>query len=304
MIMEYQKLINLLDNAPNQPSKFRTKNWVGINDDASGTYSTNSQIKFKTSMLKSSLCGSSDAYILVKRTIRVPNTAGAGLPANNNGIKVAFKNCAPFTDFISEINNTQIDNAKDIDVVMPMQNLIEYSNSYSKTSGRLWQCQTDEPFRNDDGVINNFPVNSAFVKFKQKITGEREADGTKDVEIMVPLKYWSNFWKTLEMLLINCKINVILTCSADCVVSTYVPDAKLYITSSIQDNAKTLQQLKSCFKRNIYWNKYQWKVTIQGQNRYLDYEVYPSFHGVNRIFVLSLSDGTGRTGNRRYFVDW
>ena len=135
--MEYQKLINLLDNASNQPSKFRTKNWVGINDDASGTYSTNSQIKFKTSMLKSSLCGSSDAYILVKRTIRVPNTAGAGLPANNNGIKVAFKNCAPFTDCISEINNTQINNAKDIDVVMPMQNLIEYSNSYSKTSGRL-----------------------------------------------------------------------------------------------------------------------------------------------------------------------
>ena len=105
------------------------------------------------------------------------------------------------------------------------------------------------------------------------------------------------------MLLINCKINLILTCSVDCVVSTYVPDTKLYITSSIQDNAKTLQQLKSCFKRKIYWNKYQSKVTIQGQNRYLDYEVYPSFHGVNRIFVLSLSDGTGRTGNRRYFVD-
>ena len=88
-------------------------------------------------MLKSSLCGSSDAHILVKRTIRVPNPAGAGLPANNNGIEVAFKNCAPFTDCISETNNTQIDNAKDIDVVMPMYNLIECSNSYSKTSGRL-----------------------------------------------------------------------------------------------------------------------------------------------------------------------
>ena len=120
--MEYHKIINLLDNTPNQPTKFRTENQVEINDDARGTYSTNSQIKFKTSMLKSSLRDYSDAYILVSGTITVAAlAAGRG----NNGLEVVFKNCAPFTDFISEIKNTQIDNAKDVDVVTPMYNLIE-----------------------------------------------------------------------------------------------------------------------------------------------------------------------------------
>ena len=122
--MEYQKMINLLDNTPNWPSKFRTKIWVKINDDSHGTYNTNSQIKFETSMLKSSLCDYSDAYIVVKGTISVVNTADA---------EVIFKNCAPFTDYISEINKTKIYNAKDIDVVMPMYNLIEHSYNYSKT---------------------------------------------------------------------------------------------------------------------------------------------------------------------------
>ena len=90
-------------------------------------------------MLRSSLCDFSDAYILVKGNITVNNTAAADADANNTNKKVIFKNCAPFTNCISEINNTQIDNAKDIDTVMPMYNLIEYSNNFSKTSGSLWQ---------------------------------------------------------------------------------------------------------------------------------------------------------------------
>ena len=108
----------------NQPSKFRTRNWVEINDESRGAYNVNSQIKFKTTMLKSSLCDYSDAYILVKGTISVNNTAAQGAAANNTNKKVIFKNCAPFTNCTSEINNTQIDNAKDIDIVMPMYNLI------------------------------------------------------------------------------------------------------------------------------------------------------------------------------------
>ena len=110
--MKYQKIINLLDSTPNEPSKFRTKHCAKINDDSCGTYNANSQIKFKTSTLKSSLCDYSDAYVLVKRTITVPNTAAA----NNGDKKVILKNCAPFTDCISKINNVQVDNAKDIDV--------------------------------------------------------------------------------------------------------------------------------------------------------------------------------------------
>ena len=136
--MEYQKIENLLDNTSNQPSKFRTKNWVEINDESRGTYAVNKQIKFKTSMLRFSLCDYSDAYILVKGNILVNNTAGAGADANNTSKKVIIKKCAPFTDCISKIINTQVDNFKDTDIVMPMYNLIEHSDNYSKKSESLW----------------------------------------------------------------------------------------------------------------------------------------------------------------------
>ena len=130
------------ENTPNQPFKFRIKNWVEMNDDAFGTYSTNSQIKSKTSLLKSSLCDYSDAYIAVKGTITVSNTETAAAQSYANKV-LAFKNCAPFTDFISETNNTEIDNAKDIDEVMNMHNLIEYSKNYSQTSVSLWKYPRD-----------------------------------------------------------------------------------------------------------------------------------------------------------------
>ena len=125
--MEYQKLIDLLDNTSNQPSKIWTKNWVEINY-------TNNQIKFKTSILKPTLCDYSGACILVTGTISVAAAAGGAV---NNDKEVIFKNCAPFTDCMSETNNIQIDTAKDIDVVMPMYKLIRYNDNYSKTSGNL-----------------------------------------------------------------------------------------------------------------------------------------------------------------------
>ena len=111
--MEYQKIANLIDDALNQPSKFKTMNWVEINDESRGTYNVNSQIKFKTTMLKYSLCNYSDAYILVKGTMTVNKTAAADANATNTNKKVIFKNCAPFTNCISEINNAQVDNVKD-----------------------------------------------------------------------------------------------------------------------------------------------------------------------------------------------
>ena len=118
--VEYQKIANLLSDASTKPSKFRSRNWVEINDDIRGAYSPDKQIKFKTSMLRSSLCDYSDAYILVKGNISVNNNAGAGATADNTNKKVIFKNCAPFTNCISKINNAQIDNAEYIDIVMPM----------------------------------------------------------------------------------------------------------------------------------------------------------------------------------------
>ena len=106
--------MNLLNNETNQPSKFRARNWVEINHETRGSYSPNKQIKFKTSMLRSSLCDYSDAYILVKGNITVNNSAGAGAAANNTNKKVIFRNCAPFTSCICKINNTHIDNAEHI----------------------------------------------------------------------------------------------------------------------------------------------------------------------------------------------
>ena len=154
--MENQKIINLLGNMSNQSSKFRTKNWVEINDESRGTHNINSQIKFKTAMLKPSLCDCSDAYILVKGTITVPNTAPTDADANNANKKVIFKNCAPFINCVSEVNNKQVDNAKNIDIVMPVSNLIEYSDNYSKTSGSFLQYCNDIPAVNNNGDIVEF----------------------------------------------------------------------------------------------------------------------------------------------------
>ena len=213
-------------------------------------------------MLRSNLCDYADAYILVKGTITITGAgdddAAKRLDERNKG--VIFKNCAPFTKCISRINNTDIDNAQDIDIVMPMYNLIEYSDNYSKTSGSLWQYYKDEP--------NDNIADSESFKSKVKITGKTPADGnTKDVEIIVPLKYLSNFWRSLEMSLINCEVYLILTWSWDCVITNStdegkfaITETKLYVsvvTLSTQDNAKLLQQLKSGFKRTINWNKYE-----------------------------------------------
>ena len=194
--MEHQKIANLLNDTSNKPSKFRTRNWVEINDDIRGAYSPNKQIRFKTAMLRSSLCNYSDAYILVKGNISINNTAAEGAAANNTNKKVIFKNCAPFTNCISKINNTQIDNAEYIDIVMSMYNLIEYSENYSKTSGSLWQYCKEIPAVKDEDyiVIFNGTNDTDSFNFKSKIIGKTNDDrDIENVEIMIPLNYLSDF---------------------------------------------------------------------------------------------------------------
>ena len=225
--MKYQKIANLIDDASNQPSKFRTKNWVEINDESRGTYNANSEVKFKTTMLKSSLCDYSDAYILVKGKITITgagDNAGAR-QADERDKGVAFKNCAPFTNCIIEINNTQIDNCKDIDIIITMYSLIEYSDNYAKTSGSLWQYYRGEP--------NDNLADSESFKSKIKITGKTPDNGNeKYVEIMVPLKYLSNFWGTLEMPLIKCEVNLILRWSSACVITNSTGAGTFKITAT------------------------------------------------------------------------
>ena len=133
--MEYHEIINLLDITPNHSCNFKTKNWGEINDESRRTYGEGDQIIFKNSILRSSLCFYSNAYILVKGTIKVGNTAAQDEAVNNANKKVIFKNCAPFINYIDRINNTQVVGAHDIDTVMPMHNLIECINIYSKTFG-------------------------------------------------------------------------------------------------------------------------------------------------------------------------
>ena len=193
--MEYQKITKLLDKTPNQPFRFRTKKGIEIIDDSLGTYNTNSQLKFKTSLLKSSLYYYSDAHILVKGTITVSNTEVAAGAANSGDKKVIIKNCAPFTDCMSEINNTHVDSAKDIDVLMLMYNLIEYSDNYSKRSGRLWQYCRETPAVNNSGVIIAFSAANVtdLFNFKGEIIGQTDDNCTNNVEIIVPIKYLSNF---------------------------------------------------------------------------------------------------------------
>ena len=201
-------------------------------------------------MLMSNLFDYADAYILVNWTITI---TGAGADDATRQVDerdkgVIFKNFAPFIKCISRINSTEIDNAKDIDIVMPMYDVTEYSDNFSKTSGSLWQYYEDDP--------NNNLTDSELFNSKVKVTGETPADrNTKDVEIIVPLKYLSNFWRTLEMPLINCEVNLILIWSKDCVITNStgegkfaVTETKLYVpvvTLWTEDNTKLLQQLKS-----------------------------------------------------------
>ena len=207
---------------------------------------------------------------------------------------------------------------------MPMYNLIEYCDNYSKTSESLWQYCNEIPNIDDNGNIVNFDGTNETesFKFKSSITGKTAANnddgnivGRVDVEIMVRLKYLSNFWRTLEMPLINCEIELILAWSRNCVIistdsNNQIPKFKttetnLYVPVvilSAQDNLKLLPQLKNGFKRAISWNKYPVKPELLAQNPNLNYLIEPSFHVVNRLFVLAFKDDAQRISTKRYCV--
>ena len=200
---------------------------------------------------------------------------------------------------------------------MPMQNLIEYSNNYSKKSGSLWQYCKDIPAVNNNCNIvyfNGADATDSF-NFKAKITGQIDDDGDiNNVKIMVPLKYLINFWTTLKIPLINCEVNFILTWSANCVilyinVANKIPtltltEKKLYVpvvTLLTQDNATLLPQSKSGFKRTINWNKYLAKPELLAKNPNLNHLLESSFQGVNIIFLLAFENDAQRPSNKRYY---
>ena len=205
------------------------KKWYIVDSQTTkAKYNKGDTIKFETETIKLSLCDYSDVFILVTGNITV-NAA--------NDTDVAFKNCAPFSICKTIINDVFVDRAEHIYIAMLMYNLIEYSHNYSDTSGSLWQFKRDEvPANNADLTANN----SQSLKYKATLVEKKTADhnngysSVKDTKIVVPWKYLG-FWRSLEMPLINCKVNLELNWIEDCILSSAgnskfeIADAKLHV---------------------------------------------------------------------------
>ena len=310
--MEYQKITKLLGSTPDKVPRFVTKKWIEVYDLSGESYITNKQIKFKTPMLRSDLCDYSDAYILVKGKITV--TKGENNDANNDAYykKLALKNNAPFISCISKINGILIDNAEDLDIAMSMYNLLEYGKNYKKTAGSLFNHYRDEPNSGAVGILD-YPIkDSESFNYKTSITGKLEGNNADqdDIEIAVPLKYLSNFWRTLDVPLINCEISLTLSWSQNFIVNPPIvainnpTGATLFsvITLSTEEDNKLLDKLKSGFKRTVKWNKYRSEISCQITNNNLNYLIDPTFNNVNRLFVLSFENENDRTTFSKYHV--
>ena len=239
--MEYDKINNLLGKQSENLSKFVTRQYVKVNS-LSNTYNENKSIRFKTPMLRSDLCDYSDAYILVNGTI----TVSGNLPRDRQNRPVILKNNDPFISCITKTNNELIEDAEDLDIVMSMYNLLEYSKNYRKTIGSLYNYYRDESTNdgNDDNFANNKTVNSNAFQYKNKIIGntynvdstiasaadddprlpnpnhDTNRSGRKEVEIVIPLKYLDNFWRALNMPLISCELSLELKWDKDCVITS------------------------------------------------------------------------------------
>ena len=193
--METQKIANLLNDSDNESSKFATRKWYIINDQNNGQYGegdeNDSIIKFETKVIKPNLCDYSDAYILVTGDI-VTGIAAADT-------NVAFKNCVPFTRFLTHINDEHVETAENLDIIMPMYNLIEYSDYYSYSSGSLYQFKRGESPKNNVGNPLNVALNnSSSFKYKASLLrkatdGDGDDRSLKNAKIVIPLKYLSNF---------------------------------------------------------------------------------------------------------------
>ena len=344
--MEYDKINNLLlseDNESENLSKFVTREYVRVNR-LSNANNKNKSIRFKTPMLRSNLCDYFDAYILVKGTITV---TAPGANNNTNNIRdtrnrpLILKNNAPFVSCVTRINGELIEDADDLDIVMSMYNLLEYSKNYRKTIGSSYNYYRDE--LSDDADDNNFDnikvINSNTFKYKNKITGNTynvnagaqgydvNKNGTQEVELAIPLKYLGNFWRALNIPLISCEVSLELKWDKNCVITSLeqrdigggnrdnaptgatlaISDCKLYVpavTLSKDDDIKLLTNLKSGFTREIIWNKYRSQMTTEAINNNLNILIAPTstFTNVNRLFVLAYRTADDRQSFSQFYL--
>ena len=320
-----------LDEIP----RFITKKWVKFHDQSVSVddrYKPNKRIRFKTSILRSDLCDYSDASIVVKVKITVTDQDNDAYEK-----ELTLTNVAPFSSCILKINNTLIDNAEDLNIVMPMYNLLEYRKKYVKTTWIFWNYYRDEPNEESTGDGNG-PTkysnrNSKSFDYKTSIAGTLEGDNTeKEAEIVVPLKYFSEFCRTLDTPLVNCETNLILTWSENCVLTSKaqrqkfigtgsdenpqfgeinnltnatlkITETKLYLpvaTLSTKDDNNFLEQLQ--FKRIIKWNEYRSEMTYQAKTSHLNHLIDPTFTKIDILFVLLFENEENRTSFSKYYV--
>ena len=253
--MENQKIINLLNKSDTNSRHFATKKWYVINDENNTNYGVNKDtganapdtIKYDTIVLKPNLCDYAETYILLDGTIR-------GTVSNAN-TRLALKNCAPFTKCNLEINDEHVNTAENLDIVMPMYNLIEYSDNYQDSSATLYQYKRDEP---PAVLANNLATNnSSSFKYKINLLGDPEFDNANNitklsVKVVVPLKYLSNFFRSLEMLLINRKIKLNLTWKKECVLSADADNAVFIINDTKLYSCYPVVQLYNCTQLYSY----------------------------------------------------
>ena len=203
--MENQKIINLLDKIDSDSKHFATKKWYIINDENNTNYGVNKDtgadnpdtIKYDTRVLKPNLCDYAEAYILVDGTIRA-----AAAYVNT---RLALKNCAPFTKCNLEINDEHVDTAENLDITMHMYSLIEYSDNYQDSSATLYQYKRDEP-PEANATADLAVDNSSSFKYKISLLGNPVVVGNiarRSVKVVVPLKYLSNFFRSLDMYVFN-----------------------------------------------------------------------------------------------------
>ena len=226
---------------------------------------------------------------------------------NNGATQVVFKNCAPFEKCRTEINETFIDEATHINITMPMYNLTEYSDNYSDTSGSLWHFKRDEITNNADLTDGD---NAPSFKHKASLLGDtgKIMEEKMVFKIAVPLKYLSNFWRSLEMPSINCKVELSLKWCERCLLTAAttatfrITDAKLYVpivTLSIEDNSKLTKLLNEGFIRPIYWNEYKVtpnrvvKIAVVNDVTYIIELLDSSCQSVERLFVLAYNNTAG-----------
>ena len=305
--MENQKIINLLDKIDTDSKHFATKKWCIINDENNTNYVVNKDtgadnldtIKYDTRVLKPNLCDYAEAYILIDGTNRA-----AAAEANT---RLALKNCAPFSKCNLEIIDEHVDTAENLDITMPMYNLIEYSDNYPDSSATLYEPQED------DAVADLTADNSSLLG--NPVVANNIA--RINIKVVVPLKYLSNFFRSLEMPLINCKINLNLTWKKECVLSTddgnavfIINDTKMYVpvvTLSNEDNKDFIEQQNKGFQRSIYWSEYKTKEINEDSDanvfKYINLD--PSFPGVNRLFVMAYNRANWqptRNGQQKYYL--